>query len=137
MTSIKHTDRRSGVLLHPTSLPGPHGSGDMGPGSYHFVDWLATAGQSAWQVLPLNPIGAGHSPYASVSVFAGNPLLIALEPLIHAGLLRQPGHDELAQFDGRHVDYERVVPWRMAKLREAEANFFASASDGARAGFEA
>ena len=97
-TILDHTGRRSGVLLHPTSLPGPHGIGDLGPGAYHFVDWLATAGQSAWQVLPLNPIGPGNSPYASVSVFAGNPLMIALEPLIHAGLLRQPEHDELAQF---------------------------------------
>lgn len=134
--SIDPLDRRCGVLLHPTSLPGPHGMGDMGPGAYHFVDWLVTAGQSAWQVLPLNPIGAGNSPYASVSVFAGNPLLIALEPLIEAGLLRSPSHDELGQFDSRRVDYERVIPWRMAKLREAEATFFATASAGARAAFE-
>ena len=55
-------DRASGVLLHLTSLPGPHGSGDLGPAAYHFVDWLATAGQRLWQVLPLGGIGAGHSP---------------------------------------------------------------------------
>jgi 4-alpha-glucanotransferase len=132
-----HTVRRSGVLLHPTSLPGPHGIGDMGPGAYHFVDWLVTAAQSAWQVLPLNPIGPGNSPYASVSVFAGSPLAIALEPLIGEGLLRPPSADELAQFDHRRIDYTRVIPWRMAKLREAEQTFFATASTGARAGFEA
>ena len=56
--------RASGVLLHPTSLPGPHGSGDCGPAAYHFVDWLVSAGQSLWQILPLNGIGAGNSPYA-------------------------------------------------------------------------
>jgi 4-alpha-glucanotransferase len=135
--SLTHTDRRSGVLLHPTSLPGPHGIGDMGPGAYHFIDWLVTAGQSAWQVLPLNPVGPGNSPYASVSVFAGSPLLIALEPLIGEGLLRPPSADELAQFDHRRIDYARVIPWRMAKLHEAEQAFFATASPEARASFEA
>ena len=69
--------RRSGILLHPTSLPGPHGSGDFGPAALHFVDWLVSAGQSVWQMLPLNPIGPGNSPYASVSAFAGSPLLVA------------------------------------------------------------
>ena len=63
--------RASGVLLHLTCLPGPHGSGDLGPGAYHFVDWLARAGQRLWQVLPLGSIGAGHSPYTSSSAFAG------------------------------------------------------------------
>lgn len=64
-------DRRtSGILLHPTSLPGPNGCGDLGPGAYHFVDWLASAGQSLWQVLPLMPIGPANSPYMSVSAFA-------------------------------------------------------------------
>ena len=78
--------RRSGVLLHPTSLPGPHGCGDFGAEAYHFVDWLRTAGQTLWQVLPLNPVGAGNSPYQSVSVFAGNPLLVDLAPLAGARL---------------------------------------------------
>ena len=78
-------NRRSGILLHPTSLPGPHGSGDFGPAAYHFVDWLVAAGQRLWQVLPLTPIGPGNSPYASVSAFAGSPWLVALEPLIYKG----------------------------------------------------
>ena len=82
--------RASGVLLHPTSLPGPHGSGDCGEAAYHFVDFLASAGQRLWQVLPLAPPGAGHSPYAARSTFAGNPLLISPE------LLR----DELAHHGG-------------------------------------
>ena len=67
-------DRRlAGVLLHPTSLPGPHGSGDFGPSAFHFVDWLAAARQGLWQMLPLTPAGPGNSPYASVSAFAGSP----------------------------------------------------------------
>ena len=68
--------RVSGVLLHLTSLPGPHGSGDLGPSAYHFVDWLVAGGQGLWQMLPLGGIGLGNSPYMSSSAFAGNPLLI-------------------------------------------------------------
>jgi hypothetical protein len=88
MTSL-HT-RRAGVLLHITSLPGPHGIGDLGPDAFRFVDWLAQAGQRIWQLLPTNPIGPGNSPYQSVSAFAGSPLMVALEPLIAAGWLPTP-----------------------------------------------
>jgi 4-alpha-glucanotransferase len=79
--------RASGVLLHPTSLPGPHGSGDFGREAYHFVDWLAGAGQKLWQLLPLAGIGPGNSPYMSNSAFAGNPLLIDLTELYSQGWL--------------------------------------------------
>ena len=127
--------RKSGILLHPTSLPGPHGIGDLGPSAYHFVDWLQTAKQSAWQVLPLCPIGPGNSPYASVSAFAGSPLLVALEPLIEAGWLRPPSSEELG-FDAHEVDFGRVIPWRMAKLREASVAFFNAASAEQRADYE-
>jgi len=120
MTSL-HT-RRAGVLLHITSLPGPHGIGDLGPDAFRFVDWLAQAGQSIWQLLPTNPIGPGNSPYQSVSAFAGSPLMVALEPLIAAGWLPTPalpGHG----FDASQVDFARVVPWRLAQLRAAFAGF--------------
>ncbi|HEY6135179.1 MAG TPA: 4-alpha-glucanotransferase, partial [Rubrivivax sp.] len=82
--------RASGIVLHITSLPGPHGIGDFGPGAYHFVDWLQSAGQRLWQVLPLTPIGPGNSPYQSVSAFAGSPLMVALEPLVERGWLQAP-----------------------------------------------
>ena len=124
MTS-RPTHRLGGLLLHPTSLPGPHGNGDFGPAAFHFVDWLAAAGIGAWQVLPLVPPGAGDSPYASVSAFAGSPLLVALEPLVERGWL---GADRLAQadaFDADRVDFARVAPWRLARLREAHAGFLA------------
>ena len=78
--------RASGVLLHPTSLPGPFGVGDLGPEAYKFVDFLVAAGQSLWQVLPLGPTGYGDSPYACYSAFAGNTLLISPEQLIKEGL---------------------------------------------------
>src|SRR5215510_10386880 len=73
--------RLSGILLHPTSLPGPYGIGDLGPEAYKFVDFLVSAGQSLWQVLPLGPTGYGDSPYACYSAFAGNTLLISPETL--------------------------------------------------------
>ena len=79
--------RSSGILLHPTSLPGPFGIGDLGPESYKFVDFLVNGGQSLWQVLPLGPTGYGDSPYACYSAFAGNTLLISPEQLISEGLL--------------------------------------------------
>jgi 4-alpha-glucanotransferase len=79
--------RSSGILLHPSSLPGPHGTGDLGPSAFRFVDFLESAGQRYWQMLPVGPIGAGNSPYDSPSSFAGNPLLVSLELLQRDGLL--------------------------------------------------
>ncbi len=129
--------RRSGILLHPTSLPGPHGSGDFGSAAFHFVDWLTTAGQSLWQMLPLNPIGPGNSPYASVSAFAGSPLLIALEPLVKSGWLAPIPTEEIARFDSQRVDFATVVDWRMGKLATAATGFFDKASTVDRASFDA
>ncbi|MCW2311846.1 4-alpha-glucanotransferase [Rhodoferax antarcticus] len=117
--------RRAGVVLHPTSLPGPHGSGDLGPNAYYFVDWLNKAGQTLWQTLPLSPVGPGFSPYMGSSVFAGNPMLVALEPLVARGWI--PAESLQEQFDDLKVDYPQVMPWRMARLRDAYAGFAASA----------
>ena len=114
--------RASGVLLHLTSLPGPHGIGDFGPAAYHFVDWLAGCGQKLWQWLPTTPVGPGDSPYQSVSAFAGSPLMVALEPLVEAGWLAPPVLPE-GGFDPARVDFARVTPWRMDQLRAAAAGF--------------
>ncbi len=129
--------RRSGILLHPTSLPGPHGSGDFGPAAYHFVDWLVAAGQRAWQVLPLTPIGPGNSPYASVSAFAGSPLLVAFEPLIDKGWIDAADAASGRSLPAGHVAFERAVPWRMARLREAARRFARLAGGDDRAAFAA
>jgi 4-alpha-glucanotransferase len=129
--------RRSGIVLHPTSLPGPHGSGDFGPSAFHFVDWLAAAGQSVWQMLPLTPIGPGNSPYASVSAFAGSPLLVALEPLIERGWLPPRAAESPPRFGAHRVDFGRVGTWRMARLRAAADGFFAGAVDADRDDFAA
>jgi 4-alpha-glucanotransferase len=120
--------RASGILLHPTSLPGPHGCGDFGLGAYRFVDWLAGAGQSLWQILPLTMIGPGNSPYMSVSAFAGNPLLIDLDDLGARDLLDRA---ELARasFSPDRVDYGVSTEFRMRMLRDAAKKFFAATSD--------
>ena len=86
-SSVLSLPRSSGVLLHPTSLPGPWGMGDLGPAAREFARWLGRAGQRVWQVLPLTPVGPTGSPYASPSAFAGNPLLLSLDDLIEDGLL--------------------------------------------------
>jgi 4-alpha-glucanotransferase len=131
--------RRSGVLLHPTSLPGPHGAGDFGPAAYHFVDWLATGRQSLWQVLPLGPVGPGNSPYMSPSAFAGNPLLIDLTQLHEAGWLSDA---DLAvptafAFSDAKVNYRAVHDFRMSRLRTAAHRFFGDSNVAAREAFSA
>src|SRR5512139_2272834 len=131
-------DRRlAGVLLHPTALPGPHGSGDFGPTSKHFIDWLVSAGQSIWQVLPLTPVGPGNSPYASESAFAGSPLLVALEPMVEHGWLDPIDEHELKGFSADRVDFEHVSPWRLAKLRSAHAGFERCGGAADRSAFSA
>lgn len=112
--------RTSGVLLHITSLPGPNGSGDFGPAARHFVDWLTSAGQSLWQILPLSPAGPGNSPYQSVSAFAGSPLMVDLDDLWHQGWLPWMARKG---FEHSRCDFERVAPWRMARLRKAWDGF--------------
>ena len=85
---MKHRQRfprQSGILMHPTSLPGGHGVGDFGPSAFEFVEFLAQAKQTLWQVLPLGSVGPGNSPYISPSAFAGSELLIDLGPLRDAG----------------------------------------------------
>src|SRR5437764_1129106 len=87
MTVDENTRRSSGILLHPTSLPGPYGVGDLGPSAYAWVDALVHAKQRWWQILPLGPTGFGDSPYQAFSAFAGNPNLVSPQYLIEAGLL--------------------------------------------------
>ncbi len=127
--------RRSGVVLHPTSLPGRFGSGDLGKAAYQFADFLAAAGQTYWQVLPLSPTGYGDSPYQGLSAFAGNPLLISPERLVEAGHLSPADLGEVPSFPQDRVEYERAIPWRMALLDRAFAGFRAQASAEQREAF--
>ena len=128
--------RSSGVLLHPTSLPGPSGSGDFGPAAYHFVDWLVTAGQRLWQLLPLGGIGAGNSPYMSTSAFAGNVLLIDLGELQQRGWLKADDLVADPAFADQRIVFDKVVPYRMARLARAAQGFAATATPAQREAFE-
>ncbi len=118
--------RASGVLLHPTSLPGPHGSGDFGREAYHWVAWLASAGQKLWQLLPLAGIGPGNSPYMSNSAFAGNPLLIDLADLQAQGWLTAADLAPVAGLDETQVNFAAMYPFRMQRLAKAAAAYAAS-----------
>lgn len=115
--------RSSGILLHPTSLPGRFGIGDLGPEAYRFVDFLKSAGMGIWQVLPLGPTGYGDSPYQSFSAFAGNPLLISPEKLVAHGLLKARELADTPSFPEDTVDFGRVLPFKLDLLRKAFGNF--------------
>ena len=106
--------RSSGVLLHPTSLPGRFGIGDLGPGAFEFIDLIASAGQRVWQVLPLGPTGYGDSPYQSFSAFAGNPLLISLDVLVEDGLLTESEAGSSRHLVTGSIDYAAVIAHRRA-----------------------
>ena len=120
--------RSSGVLLHPTSLPGPHGVGDFGPEAYRFVDFLHAAGQKLWQVLPLNPTGYADSPFQSFSASAGNPLLISLQRLADRGLLGEPELKSAPSFPLETVDYGAAIRFKVPLLQKAATTFFANAA---------
>src|SRR5579884_3294320 len=115
--------RASGILLHPTSLPGPFGIGDLGPEAYRFVDTLAAAGQSYWQILPLGPTGYGDSPYQTFSAFAGNPMLISPRLLVDDGLLPADALDAAPAFPAGRVDYGAAIPYKRSLLARAFAQY--------------
>jgi 4-alpha-glucanotransferase len=129
--------RLSGILLHPTSLPSSGGIGDLGSAAFEFVDFLHAARQGLWQVLPLNPVGLGYSPYSATSAFAGNPLLISLERLAKYSWIAEK---EIAppEWSGKRVDFEAVTHWKMPLLEKAARNFLARPADalGEHARFE-
>jgi 4-alpha-glucanotransferase len=117
------SDRRSGVLLHPTSLPGPHGAGDLGAAAHRFVGWLGQAGQRIWQVLPLGPTGYGDSPYQALSARAGNPLLVSLEVLRNEGWLADADLAGAPSAGPETAALHEALVWKRGRLARAAANF--------------
>lgn len=117
--------RMSGILVHPTSFPSPYGIGDLGPGAYDFIDFLAGSGQTLWQVLPLGPTGFGDSPYQGFSAFAGQPLIISPDLLIKANLLTKQDIEEEGpqNFDPRKVDYGPAIEFKTKLLKKAWRSF--------------
>ncbi len=116
-------ERSSGILLHPTSLPGPYGIGDLGSSAFHFIDWLASSGCKLWQILPLGPTGYGDSPYQCFSAFAGNPYLISPELLLRDGLLHSDDLVETTEFREDQVDFGRIIPWKLNLLERSFTRF--------------
>jgi 4-alpha-glucanotransferase len=116
-------DRASGILLHPTSLPGPHGVGDIGDAAHRFLEFLNDTEQRVWQVLPLGPTGYGDSPYQCFSAFAGNPLLIALNKLKDLALLTEDDLSDAPDFPVHNIDYGWAIDYKGKKLRQAYEHF--------------
>jgi len=127
--------RSTGILLHPISLPSRGGIGDFGPAAYEFLDFLASARQGLWQVLPLGPPAKGNSSYSSTSAFAGNPLLISLERLADHGWLEHSKLASLPSTAGK-IDYEQVEANKPPLISEAARNFLQRASGKARSKFD-
>ena len=123
-----HFSRSSGILLHPTSLPGAYGIGELGPEAHAFADFLRDAGQHIWQVLPLGPTGYGDSPYQCFSAFAGNPLLISMDGLVEHGYLAVSDLTNKPDFPDELVDFGAVIAWKLPLLRNAYENFRRSAN---------
>lgn len=117
------TNRKSGILLHITSLPGQEGVGTLGKEAYAFVDFLEESGQKLWQILPLGPVGAGNSPYQCYSAFAGNPVLIDLELLLEEGLLAVDDFQTIPAFKKTKVEFDKVSTWKSLLLKKAFKQF--------------
>lgn len=115
--------RGAGILLHPTSLPSRYGIGDLGRGAYTFVNFLVQAKQKIWQILPLNPVGYGYSPYQSPSAFAGNPMLISLGKLVSEGFLSADEIQPPQGVNGSRIAYEKVWEFKEGCLRKAYKRF--------------
>ena len=128
--------RSSGILLHPTSLPGKFGIGDLGDEAFRFVDFLAASKQSLWQVLPLGPTGYGDSPYQCFSAFAGNTLLISPERLIEEGLLTPEDLANAPKFPVEKVDFGNVIEFKNELLCKAFSRFKETTDKSLRTYFE-
>jgi 4-alpha-glucanotransferase len=116
-------NRASGVILHPTSLPGPDGIGDLGPEAYRWIDFLYRSGSQLWQILPLGPTGYADSPYQCFSAFAGNPYLISATMLLDQGLLLKKDLEDRPNFPVEKVDYGPVIEWKLKLLHRSFENF--------------
>ncbi len=127
--------RKSGILLHPTSLPSQYGIGDIGPQAHAWIDILATCGSTLWQVLPLGPTGYGDSPYQCLSAFAGNPYLVSPDMLLAEGLLDANDLANLPYFSQDRVDYGAIIPFKIRLLNQAYDHFQQQARDSLKISF--
>ena len=116
-------ERSAGILLHPTSLPGNFGIGDLGQEAFNFINFLEHAGQKLWQVFPLGPTGYGDSPYQCFSAFAGNPLLVSPEKLKDDGFLTDSDLSNIPSYDPHKIDYGSIINFKKDLFRTAYNNY--------------
>jgi 4-alpha-glucanotransferase len=132
---MQNFPRSGGILLHPSSLPGPYGIGDLGPQAFRFLDWLSDSGCKLWQVLPLGPTGYGDSPYQCFSAFAGNPYLISPALLTRDGLLADSDFQDMPAFSTSRVNFGEIIPWKLSLLERSFKKFQERASHEVREEF--
>lgn len=125
-------DRASGILLHPSSLPGPDGIGDLGPEAYRWIDFLHRSGNQFWQILPIGPTGYADSPYQCFSAFAGNPYLISATVLLDQGLLERSDLSDRPTFPTESVDYGPVIQWKTTLMRRSFKRFLSTGNQSIR-----
>ncbi len=128
--------RQAGVILHPTSLPGNNGIGELGCEAREFIEWMADAGLTLWQVMPLGPTGYGDSPYQCFSAFAGNPMLISLDELVEEGWLEREDLADLRKLPKDHVDFGAIIPAKQELLQSAFNAWRLGAGEEQRADFD-
>lgn len=129
-------ERSSGIILHPTSFPGPDGMGDIGPEAYHWINSLVEMGCALWQILPLGPTGYGDSPYQCFSAFAGNPYLISSVLLLEEGLLSRKDLKDRPEFPADNIQYGEVIRWKLTLLDRAYKNYHYSSTESLKKDFE-
>lgn len=129
-------ERKSGILLHPTSLPGKDGIGDLGPEAYSWIDFLSKSGTQMWQILPLGPTGYADSPYQCFSAFAGNPYLVSPILLMEDGLLKSPDLKNRPEFPINEVDYGPAINWKTDLLNIAFTAFTEKQAEKLKSEFE-
>jgi 4-alpha-glucanotransferase len=134
--SILPEGKKAGVGMHFTSLASPYGIGDIGDSAQAFVSTLASMKMSVWQFLPTGPTAYGDSPYQPLSAFAGNEMLIGIEPLLRRGLLKDSEAEALAGLSPRNVDYANLIPRKHAVLAKAAGRFLAVADSGLRSAYD-
>lgn len=128
VNAMDTSHRKSGILLHPTSFPGPYGIGDLGDSAYQFIDFLVASDQELWQVLPIGPTGYGDSPYQAFSSFAGQPLIISPDRLVDMGLLTEEELDK-REWDPQCIDYGPAIEYKFSLYKKAFKHFDATEDD--------
>lgn len=129
-------ERASGIILHPTSLPGPDGIGDLGPEAYHWINFLSDTGCRLWEVLPLGPTGYGDSPYQCFSAFAGNPYLVSPALLLEQGIIARDDLADRPEFPIEKVDFGAAIEWKLKILDRAFSRFTRSRKADLRGAYE-